>query len=150
MILDAITRGTRIARRLALDRPNRYGAVVHHPHDADTVYALVWAPPLQQYVLTGCRIGGIQGPETTDAGGDVVAAAIAELCPPGRLLAVGDVRSYPRAGHITCSLELRDGPNAGTDLAGWLLARGYAVAWDGRGKRPTVPWPPVPPAPAGR
>ena len=142
MILDAITRGTRIARRLSADQPNRYAAVTHHVHDGDTVMALVWTPPVQQYVLTGCRVLGVQAPEMDEPGGPDVAAAVAELVQPGRLLLIGDVHSYPRPAHITCSVALVDGP----DLATWLLERGYAVPWDGRGKRPTVPWPPVPPA----
>ena len=47
------------------------------------------------------------------------------------------LQTHPR--RRACSLSMADG----TDLAGWLIERGYAVAWNGRGTKPVVPWPPL-------
>lgn len=126
---------------LAADRSNVYGGTVHHPHDADTIYCLLWDPLIQTFALTGVRLRGLQGPELRDPGGREVAAAVAGLASPGRPVEVTDVGPYPRPGHITGRLTV-----AGVDIGGWLLERGYAVPWDGRGPKPVVPWPPVIPA----
>lgn len=126
---------------LAADRLNLYSGAVHHIHDADTVYCLAWSPIEQHYVLVGCRIRGVQGPELRDPGGPEVRDLLIARLPVGEHVVIHDVGPYPRAGHVTCSVTMADG----TDVASWLLERRYAVAWDGRGAKPTVPWPPVQP-----
>jgi endonuclease YncB( thermonuclease family) len=129
-----------LPRTLAIDRKNLYSGTVHHVWDGDTVYLLLWSPPEQHYVLVGCRVRGTQAPELgKDPGAEQVRDFLAARLPVGEHVVVGDVGPYPRAGHITCSLSMADG----TDLAGWLIERGYAVAWDGRGPKPVVPWPPT-------
>ena len=122
---------------LVADRGNTYAGTVHHPWDGDTTYCLLWTPPIQTYVLVGVRVRGVQAPELHEDGGPEVAAAVAALGPVGAQVLVGQVGPYTRPGHVTGSVAV-----GGVDVAGWLLERGYAVAWDGTGKRPVVPWPP--------
>lgn len=124
---------------LVADRGNSYGGTVHHVHDADTVVCSLWDSLVQVYVLVAVRLRGVQGPELADPGGQQVRAALAERLPVGATVMVGDVGPYPRPGHITATVG-----QGGVDMTGWLLERGYAVAWDGRGPKPAVPWPPVP------
>ena len=124
---------------LAVDRPNKYAGTVHHVHDGDTVYALVWSPPEQHYVLVGCRVRGVQAPELRDPGGPEVRDLLAARLPAGEQVVIGDVGPYPRAGHVTCSVTTADG----TDVATWLIVNQYAVEWNGVGAKPSVPWPPA-------
>jgi endonuclease YncB( thermonuclease family) len=127
---------------LVADRLNLYAGTVHHVHDGDTVYCLLWSPLEQHYVLTGCRIRGVQAPELgKDPGAEEVRDFLKARLPVGEQVVVHDVGAYPRAAHITCSLTAADG----TDITTWLLERGYAVAWNGQGKKPAVPWPPSTP-----
>lgn len=130
-------------RTLAVDKANRYGGTVHHHHDGDTVYVTTWDPIIQTYVIVGVRVRGVQAPELSQAGGREVAAAVAAQWPPGTAAVWTDAGPYPRPGHVAATLAL-----AGTDVATWLLDRGYAVPDTGAGTRPVVPWPPAK-APAG-
>lgn len=123
---------------LVADRGNVYGGTVRQVHDGDTVLVLFWNPLIQLYVQVAVRIRGVQAPELGDPGGPQVKAALSELVGLGVAVQVTDVGPYPRPGHITGRLSV-----AGVDVGGWLLARGFAVAWDGRGARPVVPWPPA-------
>lgn len=124
--------------RLAVDRKNLHGAKTVLVHDGDTVIALIWDEIIQIYVQVACRIRGIQAPELTDPGGTYVRDVLARLLPRDTPLVLSDMRPYPRPGHVTCGISTPDG----TDLAAWLLQRQLAVPWDGRGARPSVPWPP--------
>lgn len=123
---------------LVADRGNVYGGIVRQVHDGDTVLALFWNPLIQVYVQVAVRVRGVQAPELTDPGGPQVKTALSELIGPGESVQVTDVGPYPRPGHITGRLTA-----AGVDIGGWLLARGYAVPWGGRGPKPIVPWPPT-------
>lgn len=125
---------------LVADRSNTYSGTVRLVHDGDTAVCLLWDPIVQMYVQVAVRVRGVQAPELADPGGPQVKAALAELIGLGAAVLVGEVGPYPRPGHITGSLSV-----AGVDVAGWLLNRGYAVAWDGRGPKPPVPWPPTNP-----
>ena len=124
---------------LVADRLNLYGGIVHHIHDGDTVMVLIWSPVEQHYVLTGCRVRGVQAPELTDPGGKQVRDFLTARLPAGQEVIVHDVGAYPRAAHITCSITMADG----VDVAAWLLEHKYAVVWDGKGSKPPVPWPPA-------
>lgn len=127
-------------RGLAVDHLNHYGGTLHHVHDADTLYCLVWDPIMQMYALVGVRVRWVQCPELTEPGGIETRAAVVERVPLDTTLVFGEVGAYSRPGHIVATVTLPDG----SDLADWLLGQGYAVKWDGRGKRPAVPWPPLP------
>lgn len=128
-------------RTLAADHLNHYSATVHHIHDADTLYCLVWDPIMTMYALVGVRVRWVQCPELSEPGGVDTRAALVERAPVNSTVLLGEVGPYSRPGHIVASVTLQDG----TDLATWLLDRGYAVRWDGRGARPVVPWPPATP-----
>lgn len=125
-------------RTLVVDHLNHYSAKVHHVYDGDTVFCLIWDPVISIYVLGGVRIRGVQAPEMTEPGGPDVKAAMTEKVPVNSTVVVGELGPYPRPGHVTAALTLQDG----SDVASWLLDCGFAVRWDGQGKRPTVPWPP--------
>lgn len=122
---------------LTADHGNTYAGTARLVHDGGTVICQLWDSIVQMYVQVAVRVRGVQAPELTDPGGPQVKAALAELIGPGAAVLVGDVGPYPRPGHITGRLVV-----AGVDVASWLLERGYAVPWDGRGARPVVPWPP--------
>lgn len=122
---------------LVADRGNVYAGTIHHIHDGDTALTLLWDPLLQVYVLVAVRLRGVQAPELSDPGGPEVRAAFADLAPAGTAVAVSDVGPYPRPGHVTGALRI-----GGADVAGWLLEQRYAVPWNGRGAKPSVPWPP--------
>jgi hypothetical protein len=129
---------------LAVDRPNVYGGTVHHVHDGDTIYGLIWNPLDQLYELLGCRVKGTQAPELAkDPGAEVVRDELIALAVVGADMRIGNLSGYPRPGHVTVSVAVRV-HGVWVDVASWLLDLGYAVPWDGKGSKPVVPWPPVP------
>lgn len=132
-----------LARLAAMvGQANSYAGKVDHHHDGDTVYVLTHDRVINAPVIVGVRVRGVQAPELRDPGGPEVAAAVAELVgPPGAVVTFGITAADPHPGRVVGPLVTQ----SGVDVAAWLLARGYAVPYDGKGPKPPVPWPPVPP-----
>lgn len=105
--------------------------------DADTFVCTV---DLGFYVAVrmSCRLAGCNAPERHDPGGPEATAALAALL-TGQTVTVRSIRPDKFAGRFDAQVY------AGTvDVTAWMIDHGYAVAWDGTGRRPTVPWPPIP------
>ena len=114
--------------------------------DGDTVVCDV---DLGFYVRTrmSCRLAGINAPEHDEPGGPEAKAALAELLGRGTVT-VASVGVDKFAGrftaHVVVTGPLRpDHTRQAWDVGASLVEQGLAVAWDGRGRKPIVPWPPT-------
>lgn len=128
---------------VAVGAGNTYVGRVVGEHDGDTMTVAVVDPILSVPVTVGVRLAGINAPELSEPGGPEVRDALQALVPAGTVVYLSGLRPDEYRARVDANVRV-----GGVDIAGWLLARGYAVVWDGRGKRPRVPWPPVPPGSA--
>lgn len=118
---------------------NTYVGTVHAHIDGDTIKVLAVDPYFGVPVLLSVRIAGINCPDRGEGGYREVNAALAVWLPPGRVVTLTGLKPDKYAGRVDAAVATIDG----TSVAGWLLDHGYAVLWDGVGKRPVVPWPPT-------
>jgi endonuclease YncB( thermonuclease family) len=98
------------------------------------------------YQLRGrmlCRLAGMNAP---DAGEGGRAEATAELA---RVLGLGDPTVIVEAmhadkfsGRFDAVVVVSPPGQPPIVVNEWMVGHGLAVPWDGRGKRPVVPWPP--------
>lgn len=119
--------------------PNAYVGTVIRWIDGDTGVISVLDPLVSVEVVLHVRILGINAPELSQPGGREVTAALAEWLPAGRIVTLTGVKPDKYVARIDAAVATADG----TDVASWLLSKGYAVPWTGSGTRPLVPWPPV-------
>jgi endonuclease YncB( thermonuclease family) len=94
-----------------------------------------------------CRLAGINTPERVEPGWAEAKAALAEILGRGKVT-VESVRADKYAGRFTAEVVVTGPPDAdhiaqAWHVNGWLVEQGYAVAWAGKGPRPSVPWPPT-------
>lgn len=125
-----------------------YQAIVDRVHDADTIQVDVDLGFYTWRRKVWTRIAGISARELSMPGGPEARDYASGLLPAGTRVVVqsikvgsdpADVMSFDR---YVMSVQLPDG----RDLAGVLIAGGWAVAWDGKTK--PVPYPawPIPTA----
>lgn len=88
-------------------------------------------------VRMSCRLAGLNAPERRDPGGAESTAALAGLL-TDQDVTVRSVRPDKFAGRFDAQVYA-----GAVHVNGWLVDHGFAVAWDGTGPRPVVPWPPV-------
>lgn len=94
-----------------------------------------------------CRLAGLNAPEHDEPGGAEAREALASLL-SDRDVSVRSVRVDKYAGRFDAQVFAFDPPRAPNPqrvwhVNGWLVEQGFAVAWDGRGPKPPVPWPPA-------
>ena len=96
-------------------------------------------------VRMSCRIAGINAPEHDQPGGPEATTALAMLLGRGAVTITSlSVDKY--AGRFDARVVVTDPARGGHAAESWdigqtLIAQGHAVAWDGKGARPAVPWP---------
>jgi micrococcal nuclease len=92
-----------------------------------------------------CRLVGLNAPEHNQPGGPQATAALAALVASGAVTVVS-VTADKYAGRFDAEMLVTT-PTSGAHVETvvhvnrWLIDHGFAVAWDGTGARPLVPWP---------
>ena len=123
---------------VAAGKDNTYVGTVYEHTDGDTLKVLAVEPFFGVPVVLSIRIAGINCPDRGEGGYAVVNAALAGWLPIGRVVTLTGLKPDKFAGRADAAVATADG----TSVAGWLIDHGYAVLWDGVGRRPLVPWPP--------
>lgn len=100
-----------------------------------------------------CRLVGINAPDRGEGGYAEAKAALGTILAGGPLMVMSlsldpdDKYGGRFDGQLYVHVRGREEV---LSVQQWLVEHGYAVAWDGTGRRPLVPWPPPQPAdPAG-
>lgn len=92
-----------------------------------------------------CRLAGLNAPEHNQPGGPQATLALTRLLAQGAVT-VMSVAPDKYAGRFDAQVLVTAPPVAGVSevvhVNQWLIDQGFAVAWDGTGPRPSVPWPP--------
>jgi endonuclease YncB( thermonuclease family) len=122
--------------------PFQLNAVVVDHHDADTFYVDVdwgkrrWDRRQPVRLLGGaCR-------ELAEPGGREAAAHLEQLLPVGARVVLRTVKDDKYAPRWDCQVIYARGGES-RDLLADLVADGWAVPWNGRGKQPKPAWPRV-------
>lgn len=126
--------------------PRTYPASVIRVIDADTIVALC-DMGADVYWRTNLRLFGGNAREHDEPGGQEAIIHLRELVAPVVALSVASLFAVPATvvslrydkygGRIEGNLIV---PGVG-DVMQVMIRDGYAAAWDGRGPRPTPPWP---------
>lgn len=111
-----------------------YKATVIEIHDGDTFTADIDLG-FDVRIRYRVRLAGCNAIELKDPGGYPARAHLATLVPVGSVCEVLSVHFDKYGGRIDAHV-LADG-----DVAGTMIADGYAAPWDGQGPKPTPPWP---------
>lgn len=92
-----------------------------------------------------CRLAGINAPDHGEGGREEAKAELARVLALGPVT-VESVRADKFAGRFDAVVIVAPADGSAPIIVNnWLVRQGYAVPWDGTGKRPLVPWPrPVP------
>lgn len=88
-------------------------------------------------VRLSCRLAGINALEIGQPGGAEAREHLSSMLPTGATVVVESVSVDKYAGRFDGRIQLLGGGDAGAVM----VADGYAAAWDGRGRRPSPPWP---------
>jgi len=113
------------------------GRARHRNHDYGFhLYAEGFALRLH---LTG-RLLGLNAAEHGTPGGDAATANLTALLPPGTACQVITSPSLVDKYGGRWDVRLLVG-SPSYDLGDWLVAQGWAAAWDGTGPKPVPPWP---------
>lgn len=83
------------------------------------------------------RLAGVAARELRDPGGGEARDHLAALLPPGTPVLIESTGWDKYAGRIVGLVHLA---RVGL-VQDQLIAAGYAVTWDGRGRQPAPPWP---------
>jgi hypothetical protein len=126
------------ALALAIGRGNAYAGTAYAPIGGDTHHVCVVDPLLLIPVILTVRVRGVVAAVLDEPGGAEAANAMAGLLPLGAVVTLRQVTADKLAGRVLARVTTA----AGVDVGQWLIGQGLAVAWDGRGPRPAVPWPP--------
>ena len=87
---------------------------------------------------TKVRLAGCNAAEVGTPAGAAARSHLIGRLPPGTLLHLDDLEDYKYGGEVIARVTTV--PD-GVDLAAELIAQQWAASWDGRGPRPTPPWP---------
>jgi micrococcal nuclease len=94
-------------------------------------------------VRMSCRLVGLNTPDHGEPGREEARQVLAELLGRGTV-SVESVAHDKFAGRFDAVVVVEPVGGKVVVVNAELLRLGVAVPWDGRGKRPLVPWPPVP------
>jgi len=112
-----------------------YTAAVLTVHDGDTFTAVIDLG-FDVTITTSVRLLGCNAIELGQPGGVEAGANLRQLiC--GKAIYLHTVKADKYGGRYDAQVTV---PGVG-DLATLLIADGWAAAWDGKGPRPTPPWP---------
>jgi endonuclease YncB( thermonuclease family) len=94
-----------------------------------------------------CRLAACNAIESNQPGGSEAHTHLAALLPVGTVTTTRSIGVDKYSGRFDGYLALPDG----RDATAVMIADGYAAPWNGKGKRPTPPWPiPVPVSKEGK
>lgn len=127
---------------VAVGADNAYAGSSFKPQDGDTHHFVVADVLLSMPVILDVRIAGINTNELNEPGGPEAAAALAGLLPFGTVVTLRHVHPDKYAGRALAQVVTA----LGVDVAPWMIGQQLAVAWNGVGPKPKVPWPPPPAA----
>lgn len=130
--------GDMLALAVAVGADNAYAGTAYAVHDGDTVHVSVVDPLLSTPVILAVRVAGINAAELSEPGGPEARDAVDGLLPLGAVVTLRHVRPDKYAGRVVAQVVT----GLGVDVGPWLIAQGLAVAWNGAGPKPSVPWPP--------
>lgn len=99
-------------------------------------------PGLRQRML--CRLAGINAPDRGEGGREEAAAELVRVLALGAVT-VEAVHPDKFSGRFDALVVVDRPGDTALIVNTWLVREGLAVPWDGRGKRPLVPWPRVRP-----
>lgn len=116
---------------------------VDYVHDGDTVMGRLDLG-FHVTMAAACRLAGINAIELAQPGGTEARDYLASLIPAGARLSVSSVKADKYEGRFDGLLWLPSGATASQQM----IDTGYAVAWNGQGKKPVPPWP-IPIQPKG-
>lgn len=122
---------------MSFTAPYLYEAVVTRVIDGDTVELNVdlgfgvWLRE-QTFRLAGCNAR-----ELDEAGGRDAQAYLGLLLRPGTRALLHSIKIDKWGGRYDALIQL---PGIG-DLTDYLIVKGWAARWDGRGTKPVPPWP---------
>lgn len=128
-----------LALALAVGADNAYAGTAAAVHDGDTIHVQVMDPLISTPVVLSVRVAGINANELTEPGGPEARDALAGLLPAGAVVTLRRVRPDKFSARVDAQVVT----GLGVDVGPWLIGQGLAVAWDGTGPKPRVPWPPV-------
>lgn len=101
---------------------------------------VLWpSPRLEQ--TWGVRVLGCNAPDVGEGGHAEAARELAGILSVGPIT-LQAIRADKYGDRIDAVVVVRS-PTGPVVVADALIAAGVAVAWDGRGERPLVPWPPA-------
>lgn len=118
-----------------------YNAILVAVHDGDTVKVDVDLG-FDAHYITWIRLVGINAPELSTPAGLVARDALVALLPPGTRLrlqsskAASPVPADKYGGRWDGDLYLSTNAPPLPSISSWMVANGYAVAWDGKGTKP--------------
>lgn len=114
----------------------RYKAKVVNIHDGDTMTLDV---DLGFYITVRmlCRLHGLNARELSEVGGPEARLTLEALCPYGSDVEVQSITVDKYAGRFD-AIVLN---TLGLDVNEIMIEDGYAIPWDGKGKKPVPPWP---------
>ena len=119
-----------------MSAPRTYPAVVTGVHDGDSC-SLSVSCGFSIHVDVTARLDGINAIELNQPGGKEARDHLIGMMPVGSAVTFTSV-SYDKYGGRTDSrIVLANG----VDVANQMVADGYAAAWNGKGVKPTPPWP---------
>lgn len=127
----------------AVPAPFRYNATVVEVHDVDTVICRVdWG--FRRYdEPVPVRLLGCAGLELADPGGREAHEHLAALLPAGTPVVLHTAKPDKYAPRWLASVTYKRAGRP-ADLVTDLIADGWAVPWNGRGRQPKPAWPRVP------
>lgn len=94
-----------------------------------------------------CRLIGINAPDDGEPGKAESADMLDDLLSAslfGGTITVRSVKADKYAGRFDAVVWVTSPAGAAVNANQRMIDLGYAVPWNGKGKRPLVPWPPVP------
>jgi endonuclease YncB( thermonuclease family) len=120
--------------------PFQLNATVDSVTDADTIKVTVDWGKRRRDIAQPIRLLGIASWENHEPGGQEATAHLRSLLPVGAPVALATIKDDKFAPRWDCQVSyLVDGVVC--DLAADLVAGGWAVPWNGRGKQPKPAWP---------
>lgn len=122
----------------------QYWIDVTEVHDGDTFSCVVHLP-FYIDIEMACRIAGINAIELGDPGGPEAMRHLYNLLYNADKTWVVSMKPDKFSGRfdatVFTSVETSPGYVTATDVGGQMVEDGYAVEWNGRGPKPTPPWP---------
>jgi endonuclease YncB( thermonuclease family) len=137
--MSGVMTGAPPAAAVPVPAPFLFNATVLQWHDGDTALLRVDRGD-RDYSTWSVRLLGCATLELDEPGGPETQAELTRRRPPGSTVVLATVKPDKYGGRMLGRLYYRDGGRT-TDLVEALIADGWAVSWNGRGRQPKPTWP---------